>query len=319
MVKSYSDLFERPLNPALVEIKEPFLDQQQVRLYCLRLEQLFPENEALYRAISGNKYFKLKYNILQALKEQAMTLLSFGGAYSNHIYALAAIGKLLALPTIGVIRGESCQSLNPVLACAEKWGMHLIYLNREQYRKKHSDIALKAIASLYAPYYLLPEGGSNALAVKGCAELLHFIPDNMDTIALAVGTGGTMAGIIQGLYQHSNSTTKVLGFSVLKGDNFLTQAVRNLLSDTDTPLASERVNWQVINTYHFGGYAKVTPLLRQFMDRFEQQHALLLDPVYTAKMLYGIYDMVEKGRLKNTNILCIHTGGLIGRTAQLMK
>jgi 1-aminocyclopropane-1-carboxylate deaminase len=254
--------------------------------------------------VSGNKWWKLKYNLEEAVRNGSTTLLTFGGAYSNHIYATAAAAGELGLNSIGIIRGEETLPLNHTLTFAKKSGMQLHYVSREDYRKKNETSFVQELNDKFGNFYLILEGGTNELAVKGCAEVARQLNDEVDFdyLCLPVGTGGTMAGMIEGL----DSSKRILGFSVLKGGEFLEKEIKKF--------TAKEGNWQLIRDYHFGGYAKSTPELEKFKTGFEKEFNLPLDLIYTAKMMYGIFDLVQKGFFKKGSaILILHTGGLQGR------
>ena len=281
-------------------IQDPALTAAKVSLYLKRDDLIHPQ-------VSGNKWRKLKYNLKAAQEAGYTTLLTFGGAYSNHIAATAAAGKAGGFSTIGLIRGEEQLPLNPTLRLAREQGMQLQYISREEYRHKDEEAVLQALQTRLGPFYYLPEGGSNALAVQGCAELVDELDiQQYDFIALACGTGGTLAGVVAGL----NRRKQALGFPVLKGGSFLKATV-----DTLTEAYNNQVyqNYQLMTDYHFGGYAKWTPELVQFINGFKSRHGIPLDPIYTGKLLFGIFDLVKKGWFKpGTRLLAIHTGGLQG-------
>ncbi len=204
----------------LQKIEDPLIQKSGINLFVLRTDLNHP-------TISGNKWYKLKYSLIEIKAEAIDTLLTFGGAYSNHIYAVASAGKLLNLKTIGVIRGEEYNSLNPTLAFAKENGMLLHYVNRKTYRERKNLEFIQLLREKFGEFYLLPEGGTNLLALNGCSEIINSININYDLICCACGTGGTLAGIIAGL----NGSKKALGFSVLKGADFLTADVEKLLLD----------------------------------------------------------------------------------------
>jgi 1-aminocyclopropane-1-carboxylate deaminase/D-cysteine desulfhydrase-like pyridoxal-dependent ACC family enzyme len=259
--------------------------------------------------VQGNKYHKLKLNIAAACKEGYETILTFGGAFSNHIYATAMAGRRQGLKTIGVIRGEARETLNPTLRAAVNAGMTLYYVDREAYREKYSEEMTDRLANEFGPFYMLPEGGTNDLAIEGCRDMVSALPLHFDFITLSAGTGGTAAGVISGLRPKEDYQTHVIIFSSLKGD-FLKGEVSHLLSDKEV---APNVTWEVDTHYHFGGYAKVKPELASFIKAFRLAHAIQLEPVYTGKMFYGLTEMIRKGRFEpDTRILGIHTGGLQG-------
>ena len=258
--------------------------------------------DLLHPYISGNKFRKLKYNLLQAKAENQHTLLTFGGAFSNHILAVAAAGKEQNFKTIGIIRGEELLSKiedNPTLQKAQEFGMQLEFVSREAYRNKNEADFLEKIKVKYGSFYLLPEGGTNALAIKGCEEILTKADEDFDYICCAVGTGGTISGIIN----CSKPSQQVLGFPALKGD-FLKEDILKF---------TNKKNWELITEYHFGGYGKVTEALIQFINEFKKENDIFLDPIYTGKMVFGVIALIHKNYFpKGSKILLIHTGGLQG-------
>ena len=250
----------------------------------------------------SNKPRKLKYNLEQARRAGATTLLTFGGAYSNHIRAVAAAGRAEGFATIGIIRGERHLPLNDSLAFAASQGMHLMYVDRETYRTKRSDSMRRFLESCFGDFFLIPEGGSNPAAVKGCAELPGEIAEPFDVICCPVGTGGTLAGIAAGLQEGQ----RAIGFATLKG-GFLTKEVAELHRQT---YQKSFDNWHIEDGYHFGGYAKVPPELDAFAEKFGREHGFEVDRIYVAKMLYGITDMIETGRFEpGTRIVAVITTG----------
>lgn len=258
--------------------------------------------DLLHPYISGNKFRKLKYNIEAAQNKGKKTLLTFGGAYSNHIAATAAAGKAYGFTTIGIIRGEELNGKtqsNPTLAFAESCGMQFKFISREAYRQKTEEHFTEMLQAEFGDFYLVPEGGTNAEAVKGCTEIITPDDAGFTHIACAVGTGGTISGIINASGPHQ----QVLGFPALKSQG---------LSD-DICKFARRGNWQLITDYHFGGYAKVTKELVDFINNFYSHTGIPLDPVYTGKAVFGVTDLINKRYFpNNARILFIHTGGLQG-------
>lgn len=279
------------------EIKSQIFEQSEVRLLIKREDQNHP-------FVSGNKWWKLKYNLEEALKAGQTTLLTFGGAYSNHIYATAAAAQELGLRSIGIIRGEETLPLNPTLSFAKASRMRLHYVSREAYRNKTEASFIEQLHNQFEDFYLIPEGGTNELAVKGCAEFAKQLMSEVDFdyLCLPVGTGGTISGMIEGL----DESKKIIGFPSLKGASFLEAEIRKYTS---------KKNWQLVYDYHFGGYAKVTNELMDFMNEFEREFNLPLDPIYTAKMMFGVMDLIRKNFFEvGSTILVVHTGGLQGRS-----
>ncbi|MGM0636158.1 MAG: 1-aminocyclopropane-1-carboxylate deaminase/D-cysteine desulfhydrase [Bacteroidota bacterium] len=263
--------------------------------------------DLIHPFVSGNKFRKLKYNIDFALQNNYEGILSFGGAFSNHIMAVAEAGKMSALKTLGVIRGEELAvdlektlAGNDTLNRAAKAGMQFKFINRNDYRNKAKTSFLNELKSEYPDYFIIPEGGTNDLAIKGTAEILQ-TDDQIafDYIATAVGTGGTLSGIVNA----TSNQQKVLGFSALKGMDF-------------NPIISKfthKKNWSITDAFSFGGYAKITSELVRFINQFYQKHQVYLDPIYTGKMLYGIESLIENDFFtEKTKVLAIHTGGLQG-------
>ena len=271
------------------------IENTSVSLYIKREDLLRPN-------ISGNKFRKLKYNLSQAKSENKETLLTFGGAFSNHILAVAAAGNEQGFRTIGIIRGEELAdkiSENPTLQKALDFGMVFEFVGREVYREKASPKFIHQLAEKFGDFYLIPEGGTNDLAVKGCEEILTVSDGKFDYICCAVGTGGTISGLIN----CSKKSQQVLGFPALK-DHFLGEDIRKFATNS---------NWKLIPDYHFGGYGKVSEELVLFINEFYKKHKIPLDPIYTGKMLFGVIDLINKNYFpRNSKILVIHTGGLQG-------
>jgi 1-aminocyclopropane-1-carboxylate deaminase/D-cysteine desulfhydrase-like pyridoxal-dependent ACC family enzyme len=264
--------------------------------------------DLLHPHISGNKWFKLKYNLEEAAKTGYRQLLTFGGAYSNHIGASASAGKLFGFETIGIIRGEETLPLNPILSFAKKQGMRMYYISRSEYRRRSEADFLDELKLRFPQAYIVPEGGSNTLAVKGCSEILHTTfgtAATFDLIACACGTGATLAGLIAARKQ-----AVCIGFPVLKGGDFLISCIEHLLAASGLPWLYGQ-GWCLDTRWHFGGYAKKTPSLLQFMEEFTAYTAIPVEPVYTGKMFYGLLQNIEEGNIKpGSRVLAIHTGGL---------
>ena len=267
-----------------------------VQLTVKRLDLIHPQ-------ISGNKFFKLKYNLLEAKQQNLNQVLTFGGAYSNHIAATAYAAHYFGFQSIGIIRGEELakQALNSTLQTAQDFGMQLHFVSRAEYRRRHEIEYLQQLKQRYPNTWIIPEGGTNDLAIQGTKEILSANDrENYDVIGCAVGTGGTIAGIIES----SSDQQHILGFSALKGD-FLKHDIQQWTNKT---------NWSLTDEYCCGGYAKTNSELLQFMQQFEQQYAVPLEQIYTAKMMMGLFNLIQQEHFPvNTRILAIHTGGLQGR------
>jgi 1-aminocyclopropane-1-carboxylate deaminase len=250
--------------------------------------------------VSGNKWWKLKYNLAEARNKEKKTLLTFGGAYSNHIFATAAAAHELGFESIGIIRGEETLPLNRTLRFASDQGMQLHYVSRELYRKKNEAEFKEELHKQFGDFYLIPEGGTNKLAVKGVTKFAQSFDNDFDYLCCAVGTGGTMAGLING----TNSDKTILGFPVLKGGEFLKAEIEKLLD-------TERYNWKLVTDYHFGGYAKSNSALLEFIKQFEKDFKIPLEHIYTGKMFFGLFDLIENGYFRRGSVIfAIHSGGL---------
>ncbi len=279
----------------VLKVSSSLADEKKIELFIKRDDLIHPE-------ISGNKWRKLKYNILHAKEKGYQKLVTFGGAYSNHLYAFAAACKNFDINGIAIVRGEKPKKLSHTIQFAEKCGIELIYISREDYRKKDSEIIKSKIAD--NDFFLIPEGGSNAFALIGLKEMMEEINEEYDFICCPIGTGGTVSGILK----YSHSSTKVVGFPVLKGVDYLKENISEL---SELKNIDEKLIWA--SDYHFGGYAKVNQDLVDFTNGFYQEHQIPLDLVYTSKMMYGILDMIKNGMFpENSKILAIHTGGLQG-------
>lgn len=283
----------------LDKIQLPGIDSDKYDLSVLRIDKLHPE-------ISGNKWFKLKYNLVEAEKQKHQTLLTFGGAFSNHIYAVASAGKQFGFNTIGIIRGEEYFPLNPTLQYAKDCGMELVYLNRAAYRNRNEKYFQEELKIKFKNPYVIPEGGTNQLALEGTEEIINHIKTDYDFICSACGTGGTIAGIIASL----KGEKKILGFPALKGGEFLREVIDELIYERTNENYN---NYKLITDYHFGGYAKIDYKLIRFINQFETINNLKLDYIYTSKMFYGICDMLKNGFFESgSRIVLVHTGGLQG-------
>jgi 1-aminocyclopropane-1-carboxylate deaminase len=296
--------------PEIDTYKFDFAQEKLISIDCLRLDKIHP-------FVSGNKWYKLKYSILHGYQSGITRFLSFGGAYSNHLHALAYAGKYLNIKTIGVIRGERVEPLNPTLQDCQDWGMELCWLPREQYRhfSSHSSngdsvsAAAKAhFLSIYPDACIIPEGGAGSDGVLGVESLFNALHHkgviDYDFITTPVGSGTTLAGVVRAKIGRA----KCLGFSALRGAADLEQRVESQLED------APRVNqWSIDHDYHFGGFAKINLRLTNFISDIYKQYDLLLDPIYTGKMLYGIAEYIHQGRIpKGSKVLMLHTGGLQG-------
>ncbi len=275
------------------------IDQRNI---CLTQNVYLKPDYLNHPLISGNKFRKLKYSLLNARELNKNLLLTFGGAFSNHIAAVAAAGNEFGFNTIGVIRGEELIDKindNPTLNFAQKQGMKLHFVSRDAYKQKTTELFIDKLRSKFGDFYLIPEGGTNNFAIKGCEEILTEVDESFDFICCPVGTGGTISGLINASFPNQ----KILGFPAIKGD-FLREEISNFATKS---------NWELIQKYHFGGYAKINTELISFINEFKNSYNIPLDPVYTGKMMFGIFELVKQNYFpEGSKILAIHTGGLQG-------
>ncbi|HCX22333.1 MAG: 1-aminocyclopropane-1-carboxylate deaminase [Flammeovirgaceae bacterium] len=275
-------------------------------------DELFAQNnlkvsvkrdDLIHPDIMGNKWRKLKYNVQEAKKLGYSGLLTFGGAYSNHIAATAAAAHENELKSIGLIRGDELnETSNHTLRFASTKGMRLEFLTRNSFATSKSSI--NEIQNKYPNYYVLPEGGTNYLAIEGCAEIVYELKEKYDYLITPYGTGGTMAGILKGMRNEG----KLIGISSLKGD-WMDEDFNLLLKKNKIGFK----NYQIMKDFHFGGYGRVSDQLIDLINRIKQKFDLQLDPIYTGKMYFGALKLIEEGFFESgSEILMIHTGGLQG-------
>lgn len=312
------NLFETSYSPVQL-LDDDLSNLYEVKVYVKRDDLIHP-------SVQGNKWRKLKYNILKIKEQNISTLLTVGGAFSNHIYATAAAGHLFDIDTIGIIRGERTDPLSNTLIFAENHGMRLHFIRRNEYRDK--TMLMDALKLRFGDVYILPEGGTNELAVHGCSEIVEEVNQQLisppDFLTVACGTGGTLTGIIKA----ADRRQTIIGFAVLKG-GFIANEVSNLIDPFRNPAFSEKINdeslkindgiqkdycnWSINSDYHFGGYTKWSIELIEFINDFKFLHGIALDPIYTGKMFFGLYDLIKKGYFpRGSTILAVHTGGLQG-------
>ena len=282
----------------LPEVKNELLSSCGVTLHVLRLD-------LLHQPAGGNKFFKLKYNIEEMKKRGLKKLLTFGGAFSNHILATSAAGKENRIETLGIIRGEELnEHSNVVLQSACANGMRLYFVTREEYRTRYREEYHRQLKERFGNFHLLPEGGSNSLAVKGCSEIIALINKDFDFICVPVGTGATLAGIACAL----SKKQQALGFVALANAKFLDEEVDRFIKEYS---GKDAVNAKLIHDFHFGRYARSTDELEKFMQRFKEENNIPLEATYSGKMMYGIFEMLKGGYfVSGEKIIAVHTGGL---------
>jgi 1-aminocyclopropane-1-carboxylate deaminase len=277
------------------------------------IDVLVRRDDLIDQQLSGNKFYKLFFNLSAARQQGFTRLLSFGGAYSNHLHALAAAGNRYGFNTLGVVRGERSAQLSPTLSDAEAWGMRLVFISRTDYRDKSESELLAELQSRYGDFYLIPEGGANLAGARGMQLLGQALEQQLKgdytAICMACGTGTSLAGLAAGI----DSTKLALGFSVLKGEGGLGDSI----STTYRQLCDSSVaaNWRLITGFHAGGYGKKHPeYLSQYWQNFERSSGIPLDPVYTLKLFWGINSLAQQGYWpRGSRIVAIHSGGLQGR------
>ncbi|PKV87779.1 1-aminocyclopropane-1-carboxylate deaminase/D-cysteine desulfhydrase [Streptomyces sp. TLI_146] len=286
------------LRPRIPSPLQPVEDERFTR-HGVRL--LLKRDDLIHPALPGNKWRKLALNLREAAGRPVLT---FGGAYSNHLRATAAAGRLLGFPTVGVVRGDELadRPLNPSLARCAADGMRLYFVDRATYRRKAEPEVLAGLRERFgADAYVVPEGGSNSLAVRGCADLGRELRGLADVVAVACGTGGTLAGLAAGLAPGQ----RALGVPVLRG-GFLAREIREL---QQAAFGAAGDNWSLDERFHCGGYARTTPALNAFADDFEARHRLPVERLYVAKMLYGLLALAEEGAFpEGTAVAAVVTG-----------
>ena len=293
-------------SPRLQRLHSPEFARHQVSVSVLRLDEINP-------LITGNKWFKLKLNLEEMGRQGHTQLLSFGGAYSNHLMAVAAAGQHFGLRTIGVIRGELVHPLNPALQFAVDHGMTLTSVSRSHYREKDSPEFIDSLKKQWGEFYLIPEGGSNALGVKGCEEIAAHLQWGEEAaqrkVALACGTGATMAGLLRGLAISQPSDLELIGVAVLKAPGYMAESVSGWLSGSDLAAG---LSWRIDDDSHFGGYARTSVELDRFIADFSARHGIPLEPVYTGKLFWRMMQEIRDGRFSpGTEIILIHSGGFV--------
>lgn len=261
--------------------------------------------DLLHPVISGNKWFKLKHNLRYAIEHKYDDILTFGGGYSNHLIATAAAAKKYGVRSIGIVRGNyNTTELTPTLKACKELDMELFFISREEYAKKEDEAWLKVLYKKYSEPYIIPEGGANDKGRVGAGEIAELIPEHYSHICVSVGTGTTFIGLRNNLLV----TKTVLGFAPMKKGSYIAEEI--------APLIRNDNNWHIFDRWHFGGFGKWDNTLLAFMNQFYELNAIPLDIIYTAKMMYGVEALLKEGYFsKDSNILCVHTGGLQGNVS----
>lgn len=302
---SDSSLFEQRVTP-LEQVEHPLFRRHGVELYIKREDLIHPQ-------ISGNKWYKLKHNLRYAREQGFTRLVSFGGAFSNHLHALAYSGQQYGFETIGFIRGEPIEPLNPTLADVQQWGMHLEFLSRSDYRRRSEPEFVSQLVQAWQPCFVIPEGGANQWALAGCSDIVEGISSQLadyDYLCVPCGTGATLAGIVAAL----DKSVQVLGFSALKGAHSLGGEIASMVASfVGNRSAGDIAQWTLVDEFHGGGFAKISVELIAFIAQWQQQAGIALEPVYTGKMLMGLCELVKRGYFPaGAKIVAVHTGGMQG-------
>lgn len=283
----------------LQTINHALFTRHQVKVSIKRDDQIHP-------IISGNKWRKLHYNLKFAKEKQYQGIISFGGCYSNHLHALAYVCQQQQLEAIAIVRGESDNQVNYTLSWAKHWGMKLSFVDRQTYRKRQDLTFLNELQQQYPKHLIIPEGGSNQLALPGVGEVINELNQQCtyDSLLVPVGSGGTLAGLVK----QDNNEHNIIGIAVLKQSDYLTNEVKRLLNNE-----SKFQRWTIENDYHGGGYAKFTAEDANQILQFSTATGIPFEPIYSGKMLLGFFDLLEKGYFSaNQHIVLLHTGGLQG-------
>jgi 1-aminocyclopropane-1-carboxylate deaminase len=288
-----------PEKSKLERIFHPLFEKHQLIVSIKR-------DDAIHPIISGNKWRKLKFNLHYAKTQELSGVISFGGSFSNHIHALAFACQQQGLKSIGIIRGETEYANNFTLSMAQRWAMELQFIDRKTYRLRENANYLAALQNKYPNYLLVPEGGSNTLALDGVGEIITELNRQceFDTLLTPVGSGGTLAGLIQA----DNNQHQLLGISVLKQEGYLNEQVQSLLRNHQ-----QYTNWKILSEFHRGGYAKFSKEDAEKILCFNQQTGFVFEPVYSGKMILAFLDLIEQGYFsQGQRIVLLHTGGLQG-------
>jgi 1-aminocyclopropane-1-carboxylate deaminase len=262
-------------------------------------------DDLLHPVISGNKWRKLKFALLEAQQNQIKHIISFGGGFSNHLHALGYCCQQMNIRFTAIVRGDYSGNPSPMLQDLVSWGAQLRYVDRSTYKLRDQPEYLTNLQQRYSEATIIPEGGSQALALKGVSEIISELEGNYDYIMAPVGSGGTLAGLIN----QSQPSTKIIGIAVLKGKDYLESLVNQLLPAA----AKDKSNWQINHDYHSGGYAKTNSELKAFCENFLQQTDIHIEPVYSGKLFFALKDLIAKQEFpEGSKILALHTGGLQG-------
>lgn len=306
-----------PVLPSPVQsLEHPLFQQHGVRVFIKRDDLIHP-------IISGNKWRKLKGNLAHAKALNKKGVLTFGGAYSNHIHALAYACQQQGLASLGIIRGEEHYQSNYTLRWAKHWGMTLSFVDRETYRQRHQQGFLDELSKAYPDYIIVPEGGSNSLALSGMAEVMTELGDQQqfDTLMLPVGSGGSIAGLLSNTTKqgaNTQSSQRILGVAVLKNAEYLVKEIKQLIGKETS--SSSTTSWQLLTEHHCGGYAKYSVEDANRLADIIEITGVPFEPVYSGKMVLALFQLLEQGYFaEGQTIMLLHTGGLQGIGGQLER
>lgn len=288
-----SRVFIQPLSADVSKGKVAAVDM-------LRLDLIHP-------FVSGNKWYKLWLSLEQARAEDAKRIITFGGAWSNHLLATSVAANLFGFSSVGIVRGTHAKSgFTDTLKRCVSYGMHLEFLSREEYDQKTDSVWLDALKNRYPRSFVIPEGGSNEFGRRGAERIAALVPPDYTHVCLAAGTGTTFVGLRNAL----PPDIAMLGFVPMKGGAYLREEIEKYLKE------GKNINWRLFDEWHFGGFGKRTPELVDFMSRFKEEQGFALDVVYTSKMMYGLAELLARGYFPSeARMLCIHTGGLQGNAS----
>ncbi|MGJ8680626.1 1-aminocyclopropane-1-carboxylate deaminase/D-cysteine desulfhydrase [Paraglaciecola sp.] len=295
---------------SLLNIKLPSVEQ------TIQLNSHFPQDiklsikrdDTIHPIISGNKWRKIKYQLLEALERNTTHIISFGGGFSNHLHALGYCCQQLNMKFTAVVRGDYSRNPSPMLQDLTSWNTNICYVNKITYQKRNTSY-LAELKTQFPDALIVPEGGSSQFALQGVAEIINELHQEYDYIIAPVASGGTLAGLINAVESRPiNNPPKILGVAALKGQGYLEELVTQLL-----PQNCNNSNWQIIHDFHFGGYAKTTVELIEFCQNFKQQHQIEIEPIYSGKLFFALDKLLQQNYFpKGSRILALHTGGLQG-------
>lgn len=279
------------------KLESPLFNKSKVEVYLARLDKMHP-------VISGNKLFKLHFFLEESLRQDRKSILTFGGAYSNHLVATAFACQSLGIPSIGIVRGEPAEMLSHTLQQCTRYGMKLHPIPRSNYLRIHSETFIEQMAAQFGDCIMIPEGGFHPMGMKGASLIMQRISEIKAThVCTAIGTATTFSGLLKNNDHHKT----IVGIPVIKNMQDIEERFRKL------GIRERPDNYVIFNEYHFGGYARKTDELLKFMNEFYMEHQIPTDFIYTGKLMYAVMDKIKAGYFSaGSSIICLHTGGLQG-------